>query len=139
MTEAEYVKWVEPSCAAGTPAAAYTLTPVDLPLVMLHRLEVRIPPGHQGTTGLALLDSGAFVIPYSDATPSWLVGDDDELSYTYERELGSNVKLATYNTGTFVHAWQVRLIYTPMSAVGLEVPVIVVDAPAAVLRRSGGG
>ena len=124
MADPEYVAWVEPSCAPGTPIAAYTTTVVPIATVMLHRVEIRIPPGHQGTTGIALVDSGSFVIPYAEGAPAWLIGDDDELEYLYERELGRNVKLATYNTGTFTHAWQVRLIYTPMSAVGLDEPMI---------------
>ena len=124
MADPEYVAWVEPSCLAGTAATAYTTTAVGIERVLLHRMEVRIPAGHQGTTGIALIDSGAFVIPYVGHGPGWLIGDDDELEYAYERELGSNVKLATYNTGTFNHAWQVRLIYTPMSAVGSEAPTI---------------
>jgi hypothetical protein len=57
-------------------------------------------------------------VPYSPDSPAWLVGDDDLLGYNYGRELGSNVKLATYNTdATYDHAWQVRLVYTPMTAV----------------------
>jgi hypothetical protein len=88
-------------------------------------MEVRIPPGHQGFTGIALVDSAVFIIPYSPAAPAWLIGDDDELEYVYERELGSNVVLATYNTGTFDHAWQVRLIYTPMSAVEVAEPYVI--------------
>ena len=134
MADPRYVHWVSPSCAAGTPASSYTLTPAGVSTVLLHEMQVRIPPGHQGTTGLALVDSGSFVIPYSGDTPAWLVGDDDELAYPYERELGANVQIATYNTGTFVHAWQVRLIYTPMSAVGLDVPTIKVGGRAAPSR-----
>lgn len=127
MADPEYVQWVEPSCTAGTAASAYTLTPAGIATVLLHRFEVRIPPGHQGMTGIALIDSGLFVIPYSAAGSAWLIGDDDELSYDYGRELGANVQMATYNTGTFVHAWQVRMIYTPMSAAGLDEPVITID------------
>lgn len=125
MADPDYVQWVEPSCAAGTPASAWTLTPAGISTVMLHRMEVRIPPGHQGFTGLALIDSGSFIIPYAAGAAAWLIGDDDRLVYPYERELGANVNLATYNTGTFVHAWQVRLIYTPMSAVAATEDVIV--------------
>ena len=127
MADPEYVAWVEPSCAAGTTASAYTLMSAGIATVLLHRLEVRIPPGHQGMTGIALIDSGSFVVPYSPSAPAWLIGDDDDLSYQYGRELGANVQLATYNTGTFVHAWQVRMIYTPMSVAGLDVPVITID------------
>ena len=117
MADIDYVQWVEPTSLAGGSPSAYDLTAVGIELVMLHHMEVRIPPGHQGVTGLALVDSGTFVIPYSAATPSWLIGDDDLLEYDYEKELGSNVALATYNTGTYDHSWQVRLVYTPLSAV----------------------
>ena len=131
MADPEYVHWVDPSCTAGTPASAYTLTPAGIATVLLHKMQVRIPPGHQGVTGLALVDSGSFVIPFSGDTPAWLIGDDDDLTYAYERELGANVQIATYNTGTYNHAWQVRLVYTPMTAVGLEAATIRVGrAPA---------
>ena len=130
MGDPEYVAWVAPTCAAGTAASAYTTTAAGVATVLLHRMEVRIPPGHQGVTGIALVDSGHFVIPYDPSGSAWLIGDDDELEYTYERELGSNVQLATYNTGTYSHTWQVRLIYTPMSAAGLDVAEIVVDGTA---------
>jgi len=117
MAELDYVQWVEPTSLAGGSPSTPDLTPVGIKLVMLHHMEVRIPPGHQGVTGLALVDSGSFVIPYSPHSPAWIIGDDDLLEYDYENELGSNVYLATYNTGTYDHSWQVRLIYTPMSAV----------------------
>ena len=127
MPDPEYVQWVEPSCAAGTPATAYTTTAAGIATVLLHRLEVRIPPGHQGMTGIALVDSGSFVVPYAAGGTGWLIGDDDDLSYAYGRELGANVQFATYNTGTYQHAWQVRMIYTPMSAAGLDHAELVVD------------
>ena len=126
MADPEYVHWVEPSCLAGTAASAYTLTPAGISTVLLHSMQVRIPPGHQGVTGLALVDSGSFVIPFSGDTPAWLIGDDDDLTYAYERELGANVQIATYDTGAYNHAWQIRLVYTPMSAVGLDAPLLTV-------------
>jgi len=124
----QYVQVVSPSCAAGTPVSAYTVTAAGISTCILWRMEVRIPAGHQGYTGIALIDSGHFVVPYDEQGAEWLVGDNDLLGYDYGRQLGSNVKIATYNTGTYVHAWQVRLVYTPMSAVGLGASVI--EAPA---------
>jgi len=124
----QYVQVVSPSCPAGTPVSAYTVTAAGISTCILWRMEVRIPAGHQGYTGIALIDSGHFVVPYDEQGAEWLVGDNDLLGYDYGRQLGSNVKIATYNTGTYVHAWQVRLVYTPMSAVGLGASVI--EAPA---------
>jgi hypothetical protein len=121
----EYTYWVQPTCNAGTAVASYTTTPVSINTCMLWRAEFRIPPGHSGTTGIALWDSGAFIIPFASTGAAWLIGDDDLLEYPYGKELGANVKLATYNTGTFVHTWQIRLVYTPMSALVTEGDVII--------------
>lgn len=127
----EYVCWVNPSCNDNTPASGYTTTAVPISTVMLWRAEFRIPPGHAGVTGIALVDSGTFVIPYSANGSAWLVGDDDLLEYPYNKELGSSVSLATYNTSTlYTHGWQVRLVYTPMSAVETNDTPIVVPASA---------
>lgn len=135
----EYTCWVEPSCNANTAASAYTTTAVPISTVMLWRAEFRIPPGHQGLTGIALVDSGSFIIPYSNPGTAWLIGDDDNLEYPYNKELGATVVLATYNTDdTYNHAWQVRLIYTPMSAVESDQPVVVTSASAAQVAEAGG-
>src|SRR5271154_6282849 len=82
-----YVQWVEPTSLAGTDSpTAPTLTAVGLSTIMLMHMEVRIPPGHAGETGLALLDSGAYVLPWSPSSPAWLIGDDDLLEYDFRSE-----------------------------------------------------
>ncbi len=123
-----YVEVVEPTCAHGTAKASYTTTDVAIATVYLWHMEVRIPPGHAGVTGLALVDSGHFILPFDSAGPVWLVGDDDLLQYDYNKELGNNIKLATYNTGIYDHTWQVRLIYTPMSDYDQTGAVLVVPS-----------
>lgn len=128
MSSPEYVYWVNPTCNHSTAVGAYTTTRVALDVVMLWRVEFRIPPGHAGLTGIALVDSGSFVVPYSPGAPAWLIGDDDLLSYDYGRELGKNCQLATYNTDTTNnHGWQVRLVYSPMSVVEEDQATIVVN------------
>ena len=124
--QTEYTAWVAPSCAPNTAATAYLTTAVNLAYCWLWRAEFRIPPGHAGVTGIALQDSGTWIIPYEGSTPAWLIGDDDLLEYPYGKELGANVVLAYYNTSTlYTHGWQVRLIYTPMSALDNDQAVIV--------------
>lgn len=130
MADPRYVQWVAPECAAGTSEGAYTTTPAGIATALLWTVEIRIPAGHQGVTGIALVDSGHFVVPYDPTGPTWLIGDNDRLSYPYGKELGSNVVLATYNTGTYDHTWQVRLVYTPMSAYKSSPSII--EAPVAV-------
>jgi hypothetical protein len=128
----EYVYWLAPTCTAGTPISAYTITAApSLATVFLWSWNVRIPPGHSGYTGIALVDSNSFIIPYSQGSPSWLVDDDAQLTFPYGKQLGANVVVATYNTGTFNHSWQLRFVYTPMSdldeggAIKMTVPDLV--------------
>ena len=113
---AEYVYWLAPTCSAGTAATAYTLTPAPgLSGNYLWSWNVRIPPGHSGFTGIALVDGGSFILPYAQANTAWLIGNDDRLDFPYGKQLGANVQVATYNTGTFNHTWQLRFVYTPTS------------------------
>lgn len=127
--QVEYVCWVAPTCSANTAVASYTTTAVPINTCYLWRAEFRVPPGHQGLTGIALVDSGAFVIPYAPTGAAWLIGDDDLLEYPYDKQLGNNVELATYNTDTtYNHGWQVRLVYTPISAIETSEGAIVVPA-----------
>jgi hypothetical protein len=117
MSSPKYVQVVEPSCAANTPASSPIATQVGISTAWLWEVNVRIPPGHAGLTGIALVDGGQFVVPYGLTMAQWLVGDDDDLTFPYDEQIGSKVDLFTYNTdNTNVHAWQVRLVYTPMSA-----------------------
>lgn len=105
-----------PSASAGTPPTAPDSTPVALPAFSwLWMVEVRIPAGHQGVTGLALVDSSQFVVPYATAGQAWLVGNDDLLRYPYGKEIGANVVFLAYNTGAFPHTWQCRLTYSPVA------------------------
>lgn len=126
MGDIEYTQVYSPSAPANTPASAPLDTAIDLGQIMLWRLEVRIPPGHAGYTGLALVDSGQYVIPWSDSGPSWFIGDDDLLEYPYAKQVGASAALYYYNTSAdYAHGWQVRLIYTPQSLVGTGDQVIV--------------
>jgi hypothetical protein len=114
----EYTAWAAPTCPENTAATAYqTLSLPVLDLTFLWEVNFRIPPGHAGYTGIALIDSGQFILPYSAAGPAWFIGDDDDLTFPYGKQLGATVELAYYNTSTdYSHGWQVRLVYTPMSA-----------------------
>lgn len=122
----EYTAWVAPTCSANTAEVDYTQTPVGISTAWLWSVNFRIPPGHAGLTGIALIDSGVFIIPYDPGSMAWLIGDDDDLTFPYGKEVGSNVQLATYNTDdTYNHGWQVRLVYTPISALDIDQAVIV--------------
>lgn len=115
----EYTAWVAPVSPINTPATAPTHTSVGIATAWVWRVEVRIPPGHAGFTGIALVDSGAFIVPFANPGPAWLIGDDDLLEYPLDKQTGVNLQFWSYNTSTdFLHGWQCRVIYTPISALG---------------------
>lgn len=123
----EYTLQVVPEAPSGTTSDAPTSTPVNLPTFShLWRVEVRIPAGHQGVTGLALVDSGQFILPYATSGQAWLIGDNDLLEYPYGKEVGANVVFLAYNNGNFDHTWQCRMIYSPASVVGTDQAVIII-------------
>ena len=127
----EYTAWVAPVSPIGTPASSPTMTDVGITTSFVWRVEVRIPPGHAGYTGIALVDSGSFLVPYSQASPAWLVGDDDLLEYPLGKQTGDNLQLWSYNTSTdYAHGWQVRVIYTPVSVFDEAGAGIVTPEPA---------
>lgn len=123
----EYTAWVEPSCPDNTAIASYrTLSVPVLNMTYLWSWRVRIPPGHAGVTGIALIDSGQFIIPLSSAGPAWIKGDDDDYTFPYLKELGSTVSVAYYNTSTlYTHAWELYFTYTPMTDLTTNSDVIV--------------
>jgi hypothetical protein len=113
----EYTAWLAPTCSDNTAVTSYKTTTVPvLATTFLWQWNVRIPPGHAGVTGIALIDSGSFIIPFQNPGAGWLIGDDDDLWFPYGKQLGSTVSVAYYNTSTqYTHGWQLRFIYTPMS------------------------
>jgi hypothetical protein len=123
----EYTAWLAPTCVDNTAATAYLTTAVpQLATTMLWSWNIRIPPGHAGVTGIALMDSGSFILPLGAPGAAWFIGDDDDLTFPYQKQVGSNVVVAYYNTSTqYTHGWQLRWVYTPMSALVTESPPIV--------------
>lgn len=132
----EYTAWVAPTSPAGTPATSPTITDVGISTAYIWRVEVRIPPGHAGMTGIALVDSGAFLIPFSQGAAAWLVGDDDLLVYPLGKETGTNLQLWSYNTSAdYAHGWQVRILYTPVVVFEDSGADIITPEPAAWLAE----
>ncbi len=73
----------------------------------LARLEVVIPDGHVGLTGLAVVWGGRQLVPYEGG--EWIVGNNDEVSLELDLYVDSRVTVLTYNLDdTFVHSHLLR-------------------------------
>jgi hypothetical protein len=116
---AQFVFTVDP----GTPVASPEYLDPGLGSVVLHSVEVRIPVGHAGTTGLQLTSAGSTLIPYQGGSP-WLQGDDQDLTFNLEIETGESLRFSGYNQGNWSHSWYLSLIYTPVSLLQPDITAV---------------
>lgn len=113
----EYTAAVNCANPINTPASAPVITSVNIGTAWVWWVEILIPAGHAGYTGIALVDSGAFILPYANPGPAWIVGDDDLVRYNYDKSTGVNLNFWSFNTSTdFAHTFYCRIGYTPIAA-----------------------
>lgn len=113
----EYVASVICTNPINTPATDPVVTPVGIDTAWVWRVEILIPAGHAGYTGIALVDSGAFIVPYANPGPAWFIGDNNLLEYNYDKQTGVNLAFWSYNTSTdYTHSFYCRVVYTPIGA-----------------------
>jgi len=111
-----------------TPAGTLSSAPISTALTMLEGridvIELTIPGGHAGLTGLAFFHSGVQVIPKSAGT--FLRGDDQSMRWEVARyPTGAKWTVKTYNLDVFSHTHHLRLLLTD---VALEPPPAPVEA-----------
>lgn len=94
--------------AAGTPQATPSTQTVLLPGVTLESVQVEIPSGHNGQTGLQIFNAGTVIVPWGDAA-QWLVGSDRLLNVPVELDVDS-VQLRGYNVGHYPHTFYLRFV-----------------------------
>lgn len=92
--------------AGTTKAAALTFDP-QLPPGELQRIELQIPPGHSGATGIRFTYSGQQIVPWSNAI-AWIIGDNLDVGLPIEFDIDGGLRVVAYNTGNFVHAFLLR-------------------------------
>lgn len=132
MSLGSYVYPVNVTCPAGTAIATPLTTTPDLGDIWLDAIELRIPVGHHGLTGIYVANSGTAIMPYS-SPPSFLVGDDERLSFDVGVEVDNLLQIVTYNTDIFNHTFYLRLSGQPMT---LQQQGQTVAAPVAVVPVS---
>jgi len=103
------------------------------------RIEVKIPPGHGGTTGLQIAQAHQVIIPYSN--DDFIIGDDDDLGWSVTDFLNSGSWSAyVYNSDpTWPHTWYFRFLVNEIAAVpSLAAPVPLSTAAILTARPSAG-
>lgn len=95
------------SVPAGTTATVPQVTTVNLGQVNLDSIDLQIPAGHSGLTGIRFLYAGAQLLPFGD-TPSWIIGDDLDRVFDFDLEASSTFQVSAYNTDVNDHSFYLR-------------------------------
>lgn len=117
---------------AGTPRN----NPVSMPWVTedntIEDIELEIPPGHNGLTGIRVVKGGVQLIPWSAGT--WIVANDYNRVFSIGAYLPtSDVTLQAYNTGAYPHTFYLRMTVTDYNS---PASAALTPAPSAVPAES---
>lgn len=98
----------------GVSSAAPTLQQWALPAdIVLDSIEVMIPPGHAGLTGLAISLDGTQIVPWGG---SFLVGDDITRPFDVGMPVNHPLVVAMFNTDdTFQHQFYLTAAYRDLA------------------------
>jgi len=96
---------------AGTPIASPVSQSWVTEDALINDIEIEIPPGHNGQTGIEILKGGSPLIPYSAGT--WIIANN------YSRQFPVNdyvptadLTIVAYNTGQYPHTFYLRMTVT---------------------------
>jgi hypothetical protein len=93
--------------AAGVTAAAPTTTACAMPVRIVRRISVRIPPGPNGHLGFRIAAGGTQMIPVN--VGQWIITDNEALAWDIARAIESGAwQVQSYNTGIYPHTIEVR-------------------------------
>lgn len=101
---------------AGTPRAFPMRIVVDVDDLILVACDLRIPDGPCGLTGFAVDYSGHRIVPWG-GDDDWIQGNNDELSFSVNFEVGTAITFVLYNEGAYDHAFYVRMQFRYLPAV----------------------
>jgi hypothetical protein len=106
---------------AGTLRANPLVLPDKLGDVWCNDVNVRIPPGHCGQTGIQIEYAGVPIVPWNDAN-AFIIDDDKDYPFDVGMEFDQSLTVTMFNVGTFDHTFYVRWNVT---AIVLKLPTIV--------------
>lgn len=118
---------------AGTAVAAPVTVDVSFPQATVTEIEIVIPDGHAGFTGLALAQAQQQVIPDNDG--NWIISNDEKIRWPVANTLDNgNWQAVMYNTDVYDHSFYVRFLLdnptapAATTAFATGTPLIVGDA-----------
>ncbi|HLI74292.1 MAG TPA: hypothetical protein VKU86_10480 [Acidimicrobiales bacterium] len=80
---------------------------------VVNTIELRIPPGHGGLTGISVQWNGVSVVPFAQP-PEFIDGDDDFFTFDVGEQIGGGLTVAAFNTDPVnPHSFFLRFDVTP--------------------------
>lgn len=93
--------------AAGTAQASAVTTDVSFADGQVTRVELDVPPGHTGHTGIQILAAKGQFIPYT--LGAFLVADDHDFQWDVVGVIDTgSFQVKCYNTDAFAHTFYLR-------------------------------
>jgi hypothetical protein len=96
------------TCPAGVPAASPIAIPFPVDPLVFVQCELVIPDGHVGVTGFAIEFAGRRIVPWG-GEDDWIQGNADELTFSVNFEVGTELVFMLYNEGAYDHSFYARL------------------------------
>lgn len=104
----------------GTAKAAPLVTNLTMPVRVVRKIEIRIPPGPNGELGFSIGMARQAIIPYNAG--EWIVTSDEVVEWEFDTGLDSGAwQCFSYNTGNYPHTIQIRFyldLVPPKSGAG---------------------
>lgn len=113
------------SLTVTVPAGTAIAAPVTVPWVtednVIESIEIMIPPGHNGQTGVRIVKGDVQILPYGAMT--WITGNDYYRNFTVgDFTPTTDLTVQAYNTGAYPHSFYLRMEVTTYHQPG-TVPV----------------
>lgn len=124
------------SCPANTPQANAIEVDMSFDPGNVARVDIVIPDGHAGVTGLALAQAHQVIIPASGS--AWIVGNDELIVWPLQGYLNNGSWSAfAYNLDpSNAHAWYLRFL---VNELGAPAPTVPAPLPVASIMSAGSG
>lgn len=112
---AERVEWFDVSVTAMTAKASAVETNVSFDQGVVERIEITIPDGHAGLTGIRLLQAHTPVIP--STSNAYIIGNDRTLSWDLTNYLDNGGwSVQCFNTDQYDHTFHIAFLVNELSA-----------------------
>lgn len=112
---ADRVEWFDVTVAAGTAKSAAVESNLSFPQGEAVQIEITIPDGHAGLTGIAIMQAHTRIIPMTDA--AFIVGNDRTIVWPLHNYLNNgNWSALVYNADTFAHTFHIAFLVNELGA-----------------------